>query len=50
MAQTRDVALDYRKIYGEEPTNPHAIALSIDTNDTRSKAETLFGRIGFTPR
>ena len=48
--QTRDVALDYRTIYGEEPVNPHAIALSIDTNDTRSTAETLFGRIGFTSR
>jgi hypothetical protein len=47
VGQTRDVALDYRTIYGEEPTNPHAIALSIDTNDTRSTAETLFGRIGF---
>ncbi len=50
IGQTRDVALDYRTIYGEEPPNPHAIALSIDTNDTRSTAETLFGRIGFTPR
>jgi hypothetical protein len=50
VGQTRDVALDYRTIYGEEPTNPHAIALSIDTNDTRSTAETLFGRIGFISR
>jgi hypothetical protein len=50
MGQTRDVALDYRTIYSEEPPNPQAIALSIDTNDTRSTAETLFGRIGFTSR
>jgi hypothetical protein len=48
--QTRDVVEDYKTIYGEEPPNPHAIALSIDTNDTGSTAETLFGRIGFTPR
>src|SRR5260370_53464 len=48
--QTRDVEEDYRTIYGEAPPSPHAIALSIDTNDTRSTAETLFGRIAFIPR
>lgn len=48
--QTRDVVEDYRTIYGEEPPDPHAIALSIDTNDTRSPAEALFGRIAFIAR
>jgi DUF3047 family protein len=48
--QARDVDEDYRTIYGEAPPSPHAIALSIDTNDTRSTAETLFGRIAFIPR
>jgi len=45
--ETRDVAADYRMIYGEEPSRPQAIALSIDTNDTRSPAEALFGPIAF---
>jgi hypothetical protein len=34
-------------VYGEAPADPKAIALSIDTNDTRSSAEALFGRIAF---
>src|SRR5439155_208601 len=34
-SQTRDVVEDYRMIYGEAPPHPHAVALSIDTNDTR---------------
>jgi hypothetical protein len=49
-AQSRDVVEDYRTIHGEAPSNPHAIALSIDTNDTKSTAETLFGKIAFTSR
>jgi hypothetical protein len=49
-AQSRDVVEDYQTIYGEAPSNPHAVALSIDTNDTKSTAETLFGRIAFTSR
>ena len=48
--QARDVDEDYRTIYGEVPPSPQAIALSIDTNDTRSTAHTLFGRIAFNPR
>ena len=46
--EARDVVDDYRTIFGELPTNPRAIALSIDTNDTQSTAETLFGPIAFT--
>ena len=45
--EARDVAADYRMIFGESPPNPRAIALSIDTNDTHSTAETLFGPIAF---
>jgi hypothetical protein len=45
--EARDVVEDYRMIFGEPPPNPRAIALSIDTNDTHSTAETLFGRIAF---
>lgn len=45
--QRRNVAEDYQKIFGEKPPDPQAVALSIDTNDTRSEAEALFGRIAF---
>ena len=37
----------FLKIYGEEPDDPAAVSVSIDTNDTRSTAETLFGPIAF---
>jgi hypothetical protein len=34
-------------VFGEAPDNPQALALSIDTNDTRSTAGTRFARIAF---
>jgi DUF3047 family protein len=46
--ERRNVADDYRRIFGEEPENPGAIALSIDTNDTRSFTEAYVGRLAFT--
>jgi DUF3047 family protein len=45
--ERHDVAADYRRIYGEPPPRPGAVALSIDTNDTRSTAVARFGRIAF---
>jgi Protein of unknown function (DUF3047) len=48
--ERRDVAADYTRLYGEAPPPPKAIALSIDTNDTRSPAEALFGPIAFAVR
>jgi Protein of unknown function (DUF3047) len=47
VTERRNVAHDFRKIYGEEPEDAGAVALSIDTNDTRSSAEALFGPIAF---
>ena len=47
VTERRNVAEDYRRIYGEEPEDAGAVALSIDTNDTRSTAEALFGAIAF---
>jgi hypothetical protein len=46
----RDVAADYRAIFDEPPPNPSVLALSIDTNDTGSAAETLVGAIAFATR
>ena len=48
--ERHDVAADYRRIYGEPAPKPGAVALSIDTNDTRATAVARFGRIGFGPR
>jgi hypothetical protein len=39
---------DYRKVFGEDPENPQAVVVSIDTNDTHSVAEAFIGRIIFT--
>ncbi len=46
--ERHDVVADHRRIFGEAPEAPGAIALSIDTNDTRSTAEARFGRITFS--
>jgi Protein of unknown function (DUF3047) len=48
LTERRNVYEDYRKVFGEDPEDPPAIALSIDTNDTRSETEALIGRIVFT--
>jgi hypothetical protein len=47
--ERHDVTADYRRIYGEPPPPPRAVALSIDTNDTRETAVARFGRIAFLP-
>lgn len=47
VSERRNVAEDYRTIYGEEPEDPGALSLSIDSNDTRSRAESFIGPIVF---
>ena len=46
----RNVAEDYRTVFGEAAPPLPALALSIDTNDTRSQAEAMFGRIELRAR
>jgi Protein of unknown function (DUF3047) len=48
--EQRDVARDHAILFGEGAATLPILALSIDTNDTRAAAETLFGRIEFRPR
>ena len=44
----RDVAADYRKVFkAEPPGSPDQIAISIDSNQTRSTAESYVGAIRF---
>jgi len=47
LTERRNVLEDYRQVFGEDPEDPRALALSIDTNDTHSEAEALIGRIAF---
>jgi hypothetical protein len=48
---TRDMLSDYRKIYGTELSDPpDQIAISVDSNQTRSKAESFVGTVRFRAR
>jgi Protein of unknown function (DUF3047) len=47
LTERRNVAEDYRKIYGAAPDNPGVISLAIDSDDTSSAAESFFGSIVF---
>ena len=47
LTERRNVVEDYRKIYGEEPDNPGAVSIAIDSDDTHSTAEAFFGAIVF---
>jgi hypothetical protein len=49
VAERRNVLDDFKKIYGEEPGNPGAISISIDSDDTKSSAEAFVGTILFRP-
>jgi hypothetical protein len=45
--ERRDVAADYRALFGRQPPRVGTVALMIDSNHTRSEAEALFGELGF---
>jgi hypothetical protein len=46
--ESRNVLEDYKRIYGETPGEEvGAVSISIDSNDTRSAAESYFGEILF---
>jgi len=47
LTQRRNVADDYRRIYGSPPENPGIISIAIDSDDTSSSAESFFGPILF---
>lgn len=48
ITERRNVFEDFRRIYGETPDKPSALALAIDSNDTGSRAGALFGSIAFS--
>jgi hypothetical protein len=45
--ERRNVVEDFRRIYGDAPDNPSALSVAIDSNDTRSSAESFIGAIAF---
>lgn len=47
LTEHRNVREDFKKIYGEEPESPAGIALAIDSNDTKSTAESYIGPVVF---
>lgn len=47
LRERRDVAADYRALFGRQPPRVGKIALMIDSNDTRSEAEALFADLSF---
>jgi Protein of unknown function (DUF3047) len=48
LTETRNVYDDFKQIYGEAPTEPAgAVSIAIDSNDTRSSAESYIGTILF---
>ncbi len=48
VTETRNVSEDYRRIYGEEPAESvGGVSISINSQNTRSRAESYFGEILF---
>jgi len=48
LSETRNVYDDFTRIYGEAPTEPvGAVSVAIDSNDTRSSAESYIGTVLF---
>ncbi len=48
--ENRNVLQDYREIFGEDPPQVGGISLMIDSDHTRSQAESYFGVIEFQSR
>jgi hypothetical protein len=47
ITERRNVLEDYKQIYGTQPDNPGYISVAIDSDDTVSSAESVFGAIRF---
>lgn len=47
LTEKRNVLEDYHKVFGKEPPKVGGVSLMIDTDDTRSEAESYFARIEF---
>jgi hypothetical protein len=47
ITERRNLQEDFKKIYGEDPDNPAAVSIAIDSNDTNSLSESYMGKILF---
>ena len=47
VTEKRNVVEDFKKIYGEAPDDPSVLSLSIDSNDTNTSSEAMYGPIVF---
>jgi hypothetical protein len=47
LTERRNVAEDYKKLYGEDAEPPAAVSIAVDSNDTQSTAESFMGTILF---
>lgn len=47
MTERRNVRADFKQVYGDDPDNPAAVSVAIDSNDTKSTAESYVGEILF---
>jgi Protein of unknown function (DUF3047) len=50
ITEQRNVVEDFRKVYGEAPDDPGVLSVAIDSNDTQSTAEVMYGAIRFKRR
>ena len=48
ITERRNVVEDFRRIYGEAPDTPTVLSLAIDSDDTRSSAQSFIGATVFT--
>ena len=47
ITERRNVAEDFKKVYGDDADNPGAVSVSVDSDDTKSSAEAFIGTILF---
>lgn len=50
ISETRDVAADYRRLFGKEPERVLGIGLQINSQHTRSQAEAYWRSVKFRPQ
>jgi len=48
-AETRDIVEDFHRAFGAPPRTLHAVAVMVDTDNTRSRATTWFSDFAFSP-
>jgi len=50
ITEQRNVVEDFKKVYGDTPDAPAVLSLAIDSNDTHSTAEVMYGAVRFKAR